>query len=134
MGVGGKNLHIQPNLSKIQIMKWLHELRTFRYDEPTRLAARITELSPSLTQRALIIVFSDLHDADALPVLKRLGQRHDCVVLQFRDPAETTSAVQDLFASERPRRDVRSSRMVGPGGSIRQWRAKNSSARQSITC
>ena len=88
LGVGGKNLHIRPNLSKDQIMQWLHQLRSYRYDEPTRLAARISELSPSLSHRALVIVLSDLHDPVALPLLKKLGQRHDCVALQFRDPAE----------------------------------------------
>ena len=32
---------------------------------------------------------SDLHDEVALPALKLLGQRHDCVVLHLMDPAET---------------------------------------------
>jgi hypothetical protein len=71
-------------------MQWLHQLRNFRYDEQTRLAARVAELSPQLTTRALVIVLSDLHDPDALVMLKRIGQRHDCVVLQFRDPAEAS--------------------------------------------
>jgi uncharacterized protein (DUF58 family) len=29
-----------------------------------------------------------MHDPRALPALKLAGQRHDCVVLQFQDPAE----------------------------------------------
>ena len=88
LGVGGRSLHVRPSLSKDQVLQWLHALRTFRYDEPTSLAARVVELTPSLPQRVLLIVLSDLHDPDALPALKRLRQRHDCAVLQLRDPAE----------------------------------------------
>ncbi len=90
LGVGGINLHVRPSLSKDQILGWLHRLRHFDYRQPTQLASRIAQLTPSLSHRTLVIVLSDLHDAAALPILKRLGQRHDCVVLQFRDPAENS--------------------------------------------
>jgi uncharacterized protein (DUF58 family) len=88
LGVGGQNLHVRPSLSKDQILEWLHTLRTYRYDEPTSLGSRLVELTPSLPQRVLIIVLSDLHDPTAVPALKRMSQKHDCVVLQLRDPAE----------------------------------------------
>ena len=52
------------------------------------IGRRIAELEPTLTNRAVVIVLSDLHDPKALPALKQLGQKHDCVVLQFQDPAE----------------------------------------------
>ncbi len=88
LGVGGQRMHVRPSLSKDQILQWLHTLRTFRYDEPTSLGARLVELTPSLRQRVLVIALSDLHDPAALPALKRVAQEHDCVVLQLRDPAE----------------------------------------------
>jgi uncharacterized protein (DUF58 family) len=88
LGIGGQALHVRPSLSKDQIMQWLHRLRSYRYDEPTALGARLAELIPSLSQRVLVIVLSDLHDPRSLPSLRRLVQQHDAVVLQLRDPAE----------------------------------------------
>jgi uncharacterized protein (DUF58 family) len=88
LGIGGQNLHVRPSLSKDQVLQWLHKLRTYRYDEPTSLGARLAELIPSLSHRVLVIVLSDLHDPRAIPSLRRLAQEHDAVVLQLRDPAE----------------------------------------------
>ena len=88
LGVGETSLHVQPSLSKPQVMQWLHRLRRYDYHQQTQLAARLAELTPSLAQRTLLIVLSDLHDPQALTLLKRVGQQHDCVVLQLRDPAE----------------------------------------------
>ncbi len=89
LGVGERDLRISPSLSRDQIMQWLIRLRKFRYDERTTVGRRISELDSSVSHRALVIVFSDLHDPTALPALKQFNQFHDCVVLQFRDPAES---------------------------------------------
>ena len=88
LGVGQKDFLAQPSLSKSQILQWLSVLRRFRYDEKTTLARRVRELTPTLKNRVLVIVLSDLHDADALSALKRLAELHDCAVVQLRDPAE----------------------------------------------
>ncbi len=88
VGLGGSDVRVEPSLSRDQILQWLHRLRRFRYDEPTAIGTRIAELAATLTSRSLVIVLSDLHDPRALPALKQLAQRNDCVVLQFRDPAE----------------------------------------------
>ncbi len=88
VGVGGRELRVEPSLSAGQIMQWLHRLQRFRYDEPTILGRRLAELGTTLTSRALVVVLSDLHEPTALPVLKQMAQRHDCVVLHLLDPAE----------------------------------------------
>jgi uncharacterized protein (DUF58 family) len=88
VGVGSRDLRIEPSLSRDRILQWLHRLRRFRYDETTAVGRRIAELAPTLTSRALVILLSDLHDPHALPAVKLLAQKHDCVVLQFEDPAE----------------------------------------------
>ena len=88
LGVGGRDIRIDPSLSKDRILEWLHQLRHFRYDEATTLVDRIRELIPTLNSRVLFIVLSDLHDERSVVSLKRVGQKHDCVVLQLQDPAE----------------------------------------------
>lgn len=88
VGVGASDFRVEPSLSAAQIMQWLHRLRHFRYDEATALGRRITELGPTLTSRCLLVVLSDLHEPQAMPALKTLAQKHDCVVLHLQDPAE----------------------------------------------
>ncbi len=88
VGVGGRELRIEPSLSRDRVFQWLHQLRHFRYDEPTAIGRRVADLAPSLTQRAVVLVLSDLHDPQAVPALKLLAQKHDCAVLQLLDPAE----------------------------------------------
>jgi uncharacterized protein (DUF58 family) len=88
VSVGGRELRVEPSLGAGPIMQWLHRLRRFRYDEPTTIGRRITQLAPTLTSRALVVTLSDLHDPTAVPALKLLAQKHDCVVIQLQDPAE----------------------------------------------
>lgn len=92
LGVGERPLRVPPTLSKPRILEWLMQLRTYRFDERTQLGVRLRQTAPSLAQRSLIVVLSDLHDDTALPALKRISQLHDCVVLQLVDPAEVSLA------------------------------------------
>ncbi len=88
LGAGSRNLNVKPSLSRENILQWLHELRTYQFNESTRLGEKLLALNPSLGESSLIFVLSDLHDPSALPALKLLGHRHDLVVIPLRDPAE----------------------------------------------
>lgn len=86
--VGGAPLVVRPSLARGRILQWMHHLRVARCDGRTEIAARTAELAAQQSCRALVVVLSDLHDPQGLQSLKPLGQRHDCIVLQLRDPAE----------------------------------------------
>lgn len=88
LGVGERGLHVRPTLGRDQVLQWLLKLRRFRYDESTTLSRRLRELQPGLLNRTLLLILSDLHDTQALPLIRQLNQRHECVVVQLRDPAE----------------------------------------------
>lgn len=88
LGAGGKDFIVHPSLSRDVLLQWMHRLRSYRFDEPTTLGKRLVSLEPSLGQRSLVIVLSDFHDPDALPALKLISSRHDCICIAFRDPAE----------------------------------------------
>lgn len=88
LGVGSRDLHVKPTLSRDQILQWLLLLRRYRFDEETSLTSRIGQLHPSLLNRTLVVIISDLHDADALPTIRQLNQAHEVVVIQLRDPIE----------------------------------------------
>ena len=45
----------------------------------------------------MLVVISDLHDAGAVDALKLVGQQHDVVALQMRDPAEDSLRGSGFF-------------------------------------
>ncbi|HIF01446.1 MAG TPA: DUF58 domain-containing protein [Planctomycetes bacterium] len=88
LGVGETDLHVRPTLGRDQVLQWLLKLRRFRFDEGTTLSRRLRELQPGLLNRTLLLILSDLHDRQAVPLIRQLNQQHECVVVQLRDPAE----------------------------------------------
>ncbi len=88
LGIGDTDLHVRPTLGRDQVLQWLLKLRRFRYDEQTTLSRRLRELQPGLLNRTLLLILSDLHDEQALPLIRQLNQQHECVVVQLRDSAE----------------------------------------------
>ncbi len=89
VGVGEEDIRYKLSLSRDQIMQWLHRLRHFDYHQNTTLSRKLVELGTSLKNRALIIILSDLYEEGCLTSIKRIGQMHDCAVIQLVDPAET---------------------------------------------
>lgn len=88
LGTGERAIRSEPSLGREQVLLWLHQLRRYRLDEGTTLGRRLLELAPSLSERCLILVVSDLHDPVALPALERIALEHDCAAIQLLDPAE----------------------------------------------
>tara|TARA_Y100000766_G_scaffold124606_1_gene107049 strand:- start:5682 stop:6530 length:849 start_codon:yes stop_codon:yes gene_type:complete len=88
LAAGSRDLKVKPSLSRETLLLWLHQLRNFEFSEQTHLSKKLLALNPSLRERALVFVISDLHDLGAIPALKLLNAQHDLVVLLMRDPAE----------------------------------------------
>ena len=54
-------------------------------------------MSSLLKTGSLVVVVSDLHDPQAVPVIKRVAQRHEEIVLRLEDPAERGRLRAGLF-------------------------------------
>ena len=100
IGCGERALDTRPSLSRHRMFLWLHQLRHYRFDEQTTLVEKLDQLSAVLTNRAMLIVLSDLRQPEAATRLKRLAQEHDCVVLQLTDPAEQGRLHAGVFRDE----------------------------------
>ena len=100
IGCGERALDARPSLSRHRMFLWLHQLRHYRFDEQTTLVEKLDQLSAVLTNRAMLIVLSDLRQPEAATRLKRLAQKHDCVVLQLTDPAERGRLRAGVFRGE----------------------------------
>lgn len=99
---GNPGWEVEPSLSRDQVLQWLHRLRRFRIDGPTRLAQRLASLHARMKNRHLVVVLSDLHDPGAVAALKSIGQRHDCLVIRISDPAEQGSPGGGLLRMREP--------------------------------
>lgn len=88
LGLGARDLRIEPSLSRDRVLQWLLALRRHAFDEQTQMARRIAELRPTLQSRSLVIVLSDLHEPAGVHALSLLAQQHEVAVVQLLDPAE----------------------------------------------
>jgi len=88
VGAGERRTRLVPSLAAGDLWRALEPLRAHGTREKTLLGERLDALDPQLARRGVIIVVSDLHDPDAVQSLKRIGHRHDVIVLHLEDPAE----------------------------------------------
>lgn len=105
---GARASAIHPTLSRGRVWQSLHVLRLGGSDGVTRLRRAIERIEGISRVASLVVIISDLHDPEALPAIKRLGQRHDCLVAQVADPLELTRARVGFLRASEPetRRDV----------------------------
>ena len=61
------------------------------------MAEPLARLCTLLKTGSLVVVVSDLHDSAAVPVIKRVAQRHEEIVLRLEDPAERGLLRAGLF-------------------------------------
>jgi len=94
---GERDMRISPTLARNDVMHWAHRLREHGFLEGTLLGRRVRDLLPTLNRRSALLVLSDLHDPDAVDALRLVAQEHACIVLHFRDPAETGLRGAGLF-------------------------------------
>jgi uncharacterized protein (DUF58 family) len=100
LGCGESELHVKPTLSRSIVYQWSHQLRYHDFHEKTSLAASIRQLTPTLKNKCLVFVLSDMHDQGALEALKLLSQEHEAVVLQLQDPAERGAMGAGIFRGQ----------------------------------
>jgi uncharacterized protein (DUF58 family) len=100
LGCGEQKLHLKPTLSEGEIMQTAHRLRKHGFLESTTLGVRLRELAPSLNIHTIIVAITDLHDPDAIPALKSVGQKHETIVLHLQDKAERGVRGAGLFRGQ----------------------------------
>jgi len=122
---GERTMRIAPTLARGDVMQWAHRLRRHGFLEATLLGRRVRDLLPALKRRSALLVLSDLHDPDAASALRLVAQEHECVVLHFRDPAETGLRGAGLFRA----REAESGRAFFASG-WRRWLSECSLRRQ----
>lgn len=77
-----------PTLSTGRVWRRIEQLRAPSHTERTTLSRQLAKVESLAFYTSTIIVISDLHEAGAVEAIKRLGQRHDVIVIQPQDPAE----------------------------------------------
>ncbi|MBX3401789.1 MAG: DUF58 domain-containing protein [Phycisphaeraceae bacterium] len=77
-----------PTLSTGRVWRRIEQLRAPSRNEATTLSRQVVRVESLALHTSMVIVLSDMHEAGAVEAIKRLGQRHDAMVIQLRDPAE----------------------------------------------
>jgi len=88
VGAGEREVRVAPSLARNDLWRALEPLRAPGLSEGTKLAERLEVLLAHATRQSVIIVLSDLHDSEAVTVLRKAGHLHDCAVVHLQDPTE----------------------------------------------
>ncbi len=99
-GGGERETRFEPSLLATDLWHAVEPLRRSTACEGTRIGRRLSQVATRARRASVIVVLSDLHDPEAIPALKRLAQRHDCIVLHLCDPAESGETGGGFFRGE----------------------------------
>ena len=100
LGCGDRRIHIKPTLASGTVMQWGHQLRKHGFLEKTSVTAKLRQLASALQSRTMLVVISDLHNADAIAALKSVAQEHEVLVMHVQDPAERGTPGAVLYRGE----------------------------------
>ena len=64
------------------------------------MTAKLRQLASALQSRTMLVVISDLHNADAIAALKSVAQEHEVLVMHVQDPAERGTPGAVLYRGE----------------------------------
>lgn len=96
---GDRDLRITPTLSTMTLMQWAEGLRQFDFREHTVMSTRLRSLAASLKSRSVVMVLTDMHDADVMSALELLNAQHEVIVMWLQDPAEAKLPAGGIFRS-----------------------------------
>lgn len=88
VGAGERQTQLVPSLRRSDLWQAVEPLRAGSITETTRLAERLSLLDVRADRRSIVMAITDLHDPEAMPALRRIAQKHDCIVIHLVDPAE----------------------------------------------
>lgn len=133
VGGGERETRFEASLNRSDLWRNLEPLRTGVFDEKTRLSERLAMLDVRAERTSVVIVLSDLHEEGIMTSLRRVAQRHDCVVLHLVDPVEAGSVRAGFFLGQ----EAETGRLFLGRGRSRWQRVKeyeSELARSGIDC
>jgi len=97
IGAGERTARFQPSLLRTDLWQALEPLRMRNHAESTNLGDRLEKLTARAARSSIMVVLSDLHDPDAMPAIRHAAQRHDVMVIEMHDPAESGQLTAGFF-------------------------------------
>jgi uncharacterized protein (DUF58 family) len=88
LSCGERDGQVSPTMSRGQVWRAIETLRNPGREERTNVASALQRVESLSRNTCAVVLISDLHDPTAIPAIRRVGQRHDALVMRVRDPAE----------------------------------------------
>lgn len=92
LSAGGETM--SPSAVRGRVWRGVHAVRTAPASKSERLAVTLERIEGRSSAAAVIVVLSDLHERGATDAVRRVAQRHECVVAHLADPAELGERVE----------------------------------------
>ncbi|MFM9996999.1 MAG: DUF58 domain-containing protein [Phycisphaerales bacterium] len=100
IGGGDRETRLFPSLRRSDLWRALEPLRAGSACEGTRLAERLRMLDVRADRSSVVVAITDLHDPGAVPSLRHMAQKHDCVVIHLMDPMEAGATRSGFYLGQ----------------------------------